>query len=211
MSRMDLTAKYLCANIQGAKLAYVQSDEISILMTDFDAIQTQAWFDGNIQKIVSVSASMAAGFFNSISKGTFGSNPYDNVEKYQGMDVNDWIVVADKELAAFDARVFTIPDKVEVYNYFVWRIQDWESNSLQMLARSYYNQSDLHGKSWDELQSMIVASGGDWHKLDPELKYGRICSTRLGGMWGTYAAPDLHDPKQKEEFKKLIPEHGYEL
>jgi hypothetical protein len=34
---MDNTAKYLCQKIQGAKLAFVQSDEISILLADFCA------------------------------------------------------------------------------------------------------------------------------------------------------------------------------
>lgn len=51
---MDETACYLCKNIQGAKFAFVQSDEISILLTDFDSLTTSAWFDGNIQKMVSV-------------------------------------------------------------------------------------------------------------------------------------------------------------
>lgn len=211
MSRMDLTAKFLCANIQGAKLGYVQSDEISILLTDFDGIQTQAWFDGNIQKITSVAASMATGFFNSISAGTFGSKPYDNVAKYQSMDVNDWILQADSELAFFDARVFTIPDKVEVYNYFAWRIKDWEANSLQMLARSHYSHAELHGKGHDELHELIHKAGDNWAKQPDEIKRGRVCTTQLGGMWGTYAAPDLHDAKQKEDFKKLLPEHGYAL
>src|ERR1700747_1042004 len=53
---MDSTAMFLCANIQGAKFAFVQSDEISILLTDFDSITSQAWFDGNVQKMASISA-----------------------------------------------------------------------------------------------------------------------------------------------------------
>ena len=64
INQMDETAKYLCKNIQGAKFAFVQSDEISILMTDFDKINTSAWFDGNVQKIASISASMATSKFN---------------------------------------------------------------------------------------------------------------------------------------------------
>lgn len=63
---MNETAKYLCENIQGCKFAYVQSDEISLLLTDFDKITTDAWYDGNIQKIVSVSASLATAFFNKL-------------------------------------------------------------------------------------------------------------------------------------------------
>lgn len=48
----------------GAKFAFVQSDEISVVLTDFETIQTQAWFDNNLQKIVSVSASYATRAFN---------------------------------------------------------------------------------------------------------------------------------------------------
>src|SRR5579871_2024133 len=55
MNVMDRTAAKLCESIQGAKLAYVQSDEISILLTDFETEQTDAWYDGNIQKIASIS------------------------------------------------------------------------------------------------------------------------------------------------------------
>lgn len=56
---MDKTAEFLCRNIQGAQFAFVQSDEISILLTDFETIATEAWFDANLQKMCSVSASLA--------------------------------------------------------------------------------------------------------------------------------------------------------
>ena len=64
MKSMRETMKYLCENIQGCKLGYTQSDEISLLLVDYDDINTAAWFDYNILKIVSVSASMATLAFN---------------------------------------------------------------------------------------------------------------------------------------------------
>ena len=64
MYDMNATTQFLCENIQGAKIGYVQSDEISILLTDFDKLTTDAWFDYNVQKMVSVSASLATGKFN---------------------------------------------------------------------------------------------------------------------------------------------------
>ena len=118
MNAMDYTAMHLCLDIQGAVMAYVQSDEISILLTDFDKITTDAWFDGQVQKIVSVSASMATAFFNS----------------YINYDTDD----SQKKMAFFDARVFTIPDPVEVENYFVWRQKDAVRNSLAMHAQSLF-------------------------------------------------------------------------
>ena len=61
---MNATMKYLCENIQGCKLGYTQSDEITLLLTDYDTLTTSAWFDYNVQKICSVSASMATMAFN---------------------------------------------------------------------------------------------------------------------------------------------------
>jgi len=209
MSRMDLTAKFLCSNIQGAQLAYVQSDEISILLTDFENKNTQAWFDGNIQKISSVSASLATGFFNSIPSGIFPETPYSHVDKYKGNTVEDWVLVADKELAYFDSRVFSIPDPVEVFNYFTWRIKDWEGNSVQMLARKYHDQKDLQGKNEHDLHDMIRKAGDDWFNCTDYIKHGRIVSKHVGGMWNVFPGPQLSDEVQKKAFQELIPRHGY--
>lgn len=61
---MQETMKYLCENIQGCVLGYTQSDEITLVLTDYATIQTDAWFGYNIQKMCSVSASMATMAFN---------------------------------------------------------------------------------------------------------------------------------------------------
>ena len=55
INAMNETAIYLCSKIQGAKFAFVQSDEISIYLSDRDNIESQLWYKGNIQKIVSAS------------------------------------------------------------------------------------------------------------------------------------------------------------
>ena len=63
---MEATTKFLCENIQGVKLGYCQSDEISLLLTDYETLDTQAWFDYNVQKMTSISASMATAKFNQL-------------------------------------------------------------------------------------------------------------------------------------------------
>ena len=125
MDMMDATAKALCKEIQGSCFAYTQSDEISVLLTDFEKITTCAWFDGNIQKMVSVAAACATMAFNEelMRRG-----------------------LANNHKAMFDARVFTIPDAVEVENYFVWRQNDASRNSVQMAARAAYSHKELEGK-----------------------------------------------------------------
>jgi tRNA(His) guanylyltransferase len=106
MDMMDTTARELCKSIQGAQFAYTQSDEISILLTDFDTIHTDAWFDGNIQKIVSISASIATAEFNYALDRIY----VDRVDKEKDLTkfrTNNGLRIG---LALFDSRVFTIPD-----------------------------------------------------------------------------------------------------
>lgn len=123
---MDETAYYLCKNIQGAKFGFVQSDEISILVTDFDKIGTDAWFDGNIQKMVSISASMATSKFNWLRLNRKFNSSIAGVDTIMKMF----------KLAEFDARTFTIPSKVEVENYMIWRQVDTVRNSISSVAQS---------------------------------------------------------------------------
>lgn len=151
---MDATAAYLCKNIMGAKFAFVQSDEISILLTDFEDIGTQSWFDSNLQKMCSVSAAQATRAFNEARL------------KRNGMDAMKW--------AEFDSRVFQIPQKAEVENYFIWRQQDTTRNSISSVAQSLYSSKELHGKNTDEQQELIFQKGINWNDYAPKYKRGRM-------------------------------------
>lgn len=151
---MDLTAGYLCKNIMGAKFAFVQSDEISVLVTDFDDIGAQGWFDNNLQKMCSVSASMATMAFNKLRLARIG------------LDKMKW--------AEFDSRVFQVPQKVEVENYFIWRQQDTTRNSISSVAQSLYNSKQLHGKNSSDQQEMIFQKGINWNDYAPKYKRGRL-------------------------------------
>lgn len=154
MEAMDKTTRYLCENIQGCKMGYTQSDEISLLLTDFENINTAAWFDGNIQKIVSVSSSMATAAFNNV------------MHRMHIVDMGKW--------AFFDSRVFPIPDPIEVENYFIWRQKDAVRNSISMHAQSLYSHKELHGKSQSDLQDMIHEKGENWNNLPDGFKRGRV-------------------------------------
>jgi len=169
---MDETAKYLCKNIQGVKMGFVQSDEISILMTDFDKLDTDAWFDGNIQKIVSVAASMATAKFNQLRWIRYFNEKYNNTTNEFGWV---WVMNAAKlKLAEFDVRTFTIPLKTEVMNYFIWRQQDTVRNSISSVAQSLYSNRELQGKNSNEQQEMIFQKGINWNDYDSTLKRGRF-------------------------------------
>jgi len=168
MNDMDETAKYLCKNIQGAKLAFVQSDEISILVTDFDNINTSPWFNGNIQKIASVSASMATAKFNQLRLLREFSNAVTTP------NFNPFDILSETKLAEFDARAFTISFKSEVINYFIWRQQDTTRNSIFSVSQEYYSHNEVDGKNSLELQDMIFEKGVNWNDYSPRYKRGRI-------------------------------------
>lgn len=151
MYDMDSTTIELCKAIEGAKIAYTQSDEISILLTDFDKVGTEAWYGGNIQKLTSISASIAAANFNAF-------------RALRGIG----------KLAYFDSRTFTIPDPIEVYNYFLWRQKDAIRNSILATAQANFSHKVLQGKSCKELVPMLLEQGVCWESLNPDFKYGRF-------------------------------------
>ena len=63
---MQETTKYLCENIQGCVFGYTQSDEITLILIDYDKLETCAWFDYEVQKLCSIAASMATMKFNKV-------------------------------------------------------------------------------------------------------------------------------------------------
>jgi tRNA(His) guanylyltransferase len=171
---MDSAIIAIMSQIQGAVFAYTQSDEISILVTDFALPTTSAWFDGNLQKVCSVSASLITGEFNRfrarrwrqqqialqqqdfMSKHGMGEEAADNFDF-------DSLNYADKfDVAFFDSRVFTIPDRIEVMNYFIWRNQDCSRNSVSMVAYANFSHRELQGKSTPDKHEMLKAKGINW-------------------------------------------------
>lgn len=131
MEAMRDTAEALCGEMSGARFAYTQSDEISVLLTDLDS-KTQPWFGGEVQKIASVAASIATMAFNQHGQGK----------------------------ATFDARVYTIPDRTEVMNYFRWRQQDAIRNAVSMAAHAHFSHKSLHGVSTAQMQERLFQEEG---------------------------------------------------
>lgn len=148
------TAKYLCENIAGCKLAYTQSDEISLLITNDDKLTTESWYDNNLQKLVSISSSMATAYFNSL----------------------EWEGKPDR-LAMFDSRAFVMP-KDEVCNYFLWRQNDATKNSIAMVSQANFSQKELTNLSGKDMQDKLMLEKNiNWGKLPVWQKRG-LCVAR---------------------------------
>ena len=139
---MERTMWYLCENIQGCVLGYTQSDEITLVLVDYQELNTSSWFDNNIQKMVSVAASMATLEFNRrFSSLTSGYGGYVH-EKAENMG------------ATFDCRAFNVP-KDEVTNCVLWRQQDAIRNSIQALGQAHFSHKELHKKIYVKLVSIF--------------------------------------------------------
>lgn len=188
---MNATMKYLCENIQGCKLGYTQSDEITLLLTDYDTLTTDAWFNNNVQKVCSVSASMATMAFNQC----FASKIYNfchSMKTDENGDLNKeqfdlWCTYrkALEKGAMFDARCFNIPEE-EVTNCFIWRQQDATRNAIQMLGQCNFSHKELQNKSCNDIQDMLILQKGiNFNDMPTEFKRGVCCVKE------TYQDPDV--------------------
>lgn len=168
---MNTTTRRLCENIQGCKLGYTQSDEISLLLTDFDTITTDAWFDYEVQKMCSIAASMATLYFNKTFEEVVTSEMSPELDAARCEVLQKALDVG----ALFDARVFNIPED-EVANYFIWRQQDATRNAIQMLGQTYFSHNQLHKKSTKMIQEMLWQERGiNFNDMPTEFKRGICC------------------------------------
>lgn len=172
MRAMQETMKYLCENIQGCVLGYTQSDEITLILVDYEKINSSAWFDYEVQKLCSVSASMATMRFNQVFARLVQE------VKEEGTEDPKYIKVLDKACetgAMFDSRCFNIP-KEEVTNLVYWRQLDASRNSIQMVGHANFSQKQMHGKSTSDIQDMLMLEKNiNWNDFPVACKRGSCC------------------------------------
>lgn len=200
---MVRTMEYLAKNIQGCVFAYQQSDEITLLLIDYQTFETDAWFSYEVQKMCSIAASMATMAFN----------------KFFGDEVNIWfnrvssdahthsVTIADWDLyrayhkaiergAMFDARVFNIP-KEEVTNLVYWRQVDAARNSIQMAARAFFSHAECDNKNTSQLQDMLMEKYKiNWNNYPTRWKRGTA--------WTKVTSIDYEMPMLKGEDRKYL-------
>ena len=189
MDTMQRTMKYLCENIQGCVFGYTQSDEITLILVDYQKFTSSAWFDYEVQKICSISASMATMAFNrffaqEVDKWgveTFGLEWYEGgTNDPEVANSPEWKLVeiyskAIDKGAMFDARCFNIP-KEEVTNLIYWRQLDATRNSIQMVGQAHFSHNELQDKTCNMIQDMLMTKYGiNWNDFTIPCKRGTAC------------------------------------
>ena len=201
MESMQDTMKYLCENVQGCVLGYTQSDEISLLLVDYENLESCAWFDNNLSKIISITSSMTSLYFNQ----QFGLNLMDykihqdknsRDVKYENTLYNNL-----SSLPIFDSRAFNL-QKEEVNNYFVWRQQDAIKNAIQMIGRAYFTHKELENKNGKDIIDMLDTLHINYHSFSTCEKRGTCCIKTDKGWELDTEIPIFKD--NKEYIEKLI-------
>ena len=180
---MTQTAIALAEQVQGTQLAYVGSDEITLLLFNNSSKEHfTPFFEGKLQKMVSLTAAIATAEFNKawfheIQKHTDESNNFhDNV----------YNVTLRKKLfqARFDSRAFNIyhtshlnmpGDIYDALTSIWWRVNDVSRNSIQMYARKYFSHKQLNNVKTKDMLNMLQEIGHVWEIDVPTTnKYGNI-------------------------------------
>ena len=194
---MQETTKYLCENIQGCVLGYTQSDEISLVLVDYQRFETSAWFDYEIQKMCSIAASMATMAFNKYFEKNVENFVQDCATDYetQGLcgegtveyELCKTYQKAAEKGAMFDARCFNIP-KEEVTNLIYWRQLDATRNSIQMVGQANFSHKELQNKTCNMIQDMLHEQKGiNWNDYPTVCKRGSACIyTEYANMNGSH-------------------------
>ena len=199
MRIMQDTTKMLCENIQGCVFGYTQSDEITLVLIDYQNLESCAWFDNQVQKIVSVASSMATNFFN---KNLMSEIDYEKSRiNPNNVKIN---LMQDKLFkGTFDARAFNLPAH-EVINNLIWRQQDATRNSINSLAQSLFPHKQLQGLNCKTVQDkMLVEKDVNWNNLTTPQKRGTAVLKDENGKWYIdYDMPILTD--NRDYINKLI-------
>lgn len=187
---MTETMKYLCENIQGCVLGYTQSDEITLVLCDYQTLETDAWFGYNVQKLCSVAASMAT--YRFIYE--FNAMAWKN-SNWTSLSISKEASMVQKMKKGifFDARCFNI-SKEEVANCLIWRQKDAIRNSIQGLAQVHFPHKEIQGLNCNQLiEKLQTEKNINWTDCDTYQKSG-VCAIKkpIYTIGMSVGEPDLY-------------------
>lgn len=203
---MQQTMQYLCENIQGCVFGYTQSDEITLILIDYQTFETQAWFDYEVQKMCSIAASVATMKFNQIFNQLVylrcESDDRGNILNKDYIPIHQAHIRATNKGAIFDCRAFNIP-KEEVANLIYWRQLDAIRNSIQMVGQANFPHKQLQEKSCENIKTMLIAEKDiDWNDYPIYLQRGSACRKGENGWEIDYNIPIIKE--NRDYIEKLI-------
>lgn len=167
INMMNETAKYLCENIEGCKFAYVQSDEISLYVSDMDNNESESWFGYRLTKIISIAASLATAKFNQLLMIELCKTPCSNNDLKE--------LINNQKLAEFDCKAWNVPTINDVFAWYLWRQIDCIRNSKQMAAQTYIPHKELEGLHTDQqIEKLEKETGIKWNNYSDDKKFGRF-------------------------------------
>ena len=200
---MNKTAEKVCKEVQGSKFAYVQSDEISIVLSDFDTIDTESFFSYRIEKMLSIIPGIATGQFNKLATKRW----IDSGNK-----------IEDYEPIQFDGKVWQVPCYNDMMAWFLYRQLDCIKNSKNQVAQQYFSHKQAQGITADDLIQKLKDEGKVdwWHEFNDGEKFGRFIWKEMEkfhndklnidydrSIWKSHYAWELSDGEGREKFKNL--------
>ena len=165
INAMNLTAIHLCQKIQNVVGAYVQSDEISLVIKDNTL--TSMPFDGRLCKLQSIIPSIATAYF---MKQMFTKKINDAIDFDHLKDI-----VTNMPDYVFDCKVWSVPNANEAMAWFLYRQIDCIKNSKNQFCQTYLSHKKLLNLDSDaQVQLCIDETGKNWNDITDDKKYGRI-------------------------------------
>ena len=166
--------------------SYTQSDEITLYLPVLKDKRTnenlEHQFNGRTQKLVSLASAYATVCFNKHLRILVKKYETTLELKYPNKNAFEYLskIVDKLDLAYFDARVFGVPDKAEVFNSFMFRSRDNEKNSKSQFAQAHCNHKELlHKNGAEQIQYTLEKTGKDWNTIEDKYKYGTLVKKEL--------------------------------
>lgn len=153
------TAEALLHEFRPASV-YTSSDEITMVFQPIaqDKLDvSEHIYSGRVQKLASLTASYASAKFNELLRHLY----------------------PERQLAFFDARVFSVPDKAMAAENIKWRANtDAARNSYSKLAQFHLGAKKLHDLTKQQVREALEEKGVLWEDLSSHIKYGSIWKSK---------------------------------
>jgi tRNA(His) 5'-end guanylyltransferase len=139
--------------------------------------QSEIWFAGRKQKMVSQLAAQATLKFNQLLP----------------IFLSDFV----NRNPTFDARVWQVPNRTEATNAVLWREWDATKNAISMAASHYFSPKELHGLNGKQRVAKLLEKGVVFGEYPDFFKRGTFVQRRVTSEPFTTEEIESLPPKHK--------------